>query len=79
MSKSKKIPKTVQRIVDRLKGGQKLCRQRTPESGDIFYFFEPCGNVAGPATVERAIALGLIKPAGDALFAEADSQTWVAA
>jgi hypothetical protein len=44
VSKKQKVPASVQRIVDELRGGAKLCRQRTPESGEIFYFFEPGGK-----------------------------------
>jgi hypothetical protein len=73
-----KIPKTVQRVLEQLGAGQKLCRQRTPESGDIFYFYEPSGKTCGPRTAQKAIELGLVVPNGDALFSDSDSQTWVA-
>jgi hypothetical protein len=79
MSRKKKVPVSVQRVVNKLLDGQKLCRQRTPESGEIFYFFEPGGRRCGPKTAEKAISMGLVKPAGDDLFSESNSQTWVAA
>ena len=75
-----KIPKRVQRFISEVHDGKKVCRSlRTKISGqqEVCYFIEPGGRTCSRVTVEKAIALGLLKPAGDALFSEMDSQTWM--
>jgi hypothetical protein len=77
-----KIPKRVQRFISKVDGGKKVCRSlRTKISGEqeVCYFIEPGGRTCSRIMAEKAIGLGLLKPAGDALFSEADSQTWIAA
>jgi hypothetical protein len=80
--RKRKVPKSVQKIVANLRGGKKLCRAlRTTTAGEteVQFFYEPGGRRCGPKTAEKAIALGVVKPCGDALFPEVDSQTWKAA
>lgn len=62
-------------------GGQILCPSiRHSEVGDErVYWLEPSGKPAGIKSAEQAISLGLLAPTGDALFAEAASQTYRAA
>jgi len=80
--RKRKVPKSVQKIVENLRGGKKLCRaQRTTTAGEtsVQFFYEPGGRRYGTKTAEKAIAHGVVKPCGDALFSEVDSQTWEAA
>lgn len=61
---------------------RRVCRSlRTKLSGEqeVCYFFEPGGRTCSRIMAEKAIGLGLLQPAGDALFGAEDSQTWVSA
>lgn len=76
-----KIPERVLRVVRAVSGGQKLCKSlRMKESGEteVSFHFEPSGRAAPPKSSQRAIELGLLQPAGDALFEEEMSQTFLA-
>ena len=76
------IPKRVQALVDRLARQERLCKfLRRKETGEteILFFLEPSGVVVGIWTAERAIKMGLLKPAGDGLFSEDYSQTFLRA
>lgn len=79
--KAKRLPVRVQKIVGACVAGQTLCLAiKHSEVGDEkSYWLEPSGRPAGTKSAEEAIALGLLKPSGDSLFAEADSQTYRAA
>lgn len=81
MSKEPKIPARVQRLVRFLQHGRILCMHiRKSDVGDEQqYWLEPDQTTVGKWTVTRALDLGLIKPAGDTLFPETDSQTYTAA
>lgn len=83
MEKPAKIPKRVSRFMSTVGNDERrVCRSlRTKLSGEqeVCYFIEPGGRTCSRVMAERAIDLGLLKPMGDALFAETDSQTWIAA
>lgn len=78
--KEPKIPVRVLRLVDACKRGQRVCLtyRRSDVGDEKVYSLDPSGRPAGPATVERALELGLIAPVGDGLFPEAASQTYEA-
>lgn len=79
--KEKRLPIRIQNIVGACRGGQTLCLSiRHSDVGDErVYWLEPSGRPAGTKSAEEAIALGLLMPSGDSLFAETDSQTYRAA
>ncbi len=77
-----KIPKRVQALVDRLARQERLCKfLRRKETGEaeILFFLEPSDQRVGPRTAEAAIKSRLLKPAGDGLFSEDYSQTFLRA
>ena len=75
--KEKKTPKRVQRILDAVRGGQKLCRSiaqnRLGSSEDLF-FLHPSGRKV--ANVSAWEATRLLQPSCDGLFGSDFSQTW---
>lgn len=78
MKKPRPIPKTVLAIADKCRGGQTLCKhlhQKDTGETEVLFFFEPSGKRCGPKRALRAIALGIVTPQGDGLFAET-SQTF---
>jgi hypothetical protein len=80
--RTRKPPKSVRKVVEILQTGKRLCRGvRKDDEGNTgyHYFYEPGGRTAHPGPAEKAIALGLVRPCGDALFHDMDSQTWEAA
>lgn len=82
MSEVKKLPKRVQGVIDRVKGGQRLCKFfRNTENGgvEIVFLFEPSGKKAPPKSSMQAIDSGELKPVSDGLFGAETSQTWIAA
>lgn len=76
-----KIPRRVQKLVDACRSGKTVCMSiRHSEVGDEkVYWLEPGGAPAGEWTVRRAVDLGLLTPQRDALFVDAESQTYRAA
>lgn len=81
MTKQKKIPIRVQRIIDRCRGGEKVCKfLRLKENGakEEVFFYEPAGGNIGPKSAAAAISMGAIVPLGDGLFGDQDSQTFIA-
>lgn len=72
-----KVPKRVLIFVERLRKGECLAQENTPKGGKRQFWWEPSGKLAAQRSVEKAISLGLIVPAGDGLFG--DSQTYRAA
>lgn len=81
MAKQRKLPKRLQRIVDRVRAGETLCvhlhHKQTGECERIFHF-EPSGQPASPRSSAEAITSGLLRPGHDGLFGPSDSQTWKA-
>lgn len=77
-----KLPARVQRIVDKVKSGAKVCvyqhRKPSGETEDSF-FFEPGGRYIPEKSARAAIKCGALKPSGDGLFGADTSQTWVSA
>lgn len=78
MPKPKPVPTRIRRLVAMCEAGQTICHGlRRSEVGDEHqYWFEPSGKNVGEWTVKRALEMGLISPNSDALFPEADSQTY---
>jgi len=77
-----KLPKRVWRVIDDVRDGQRLCkflRQKEDLSTEIVFALEPRGRRVATKSAQDAIASGLLKGAGDGLFGEETSQTWVAA
>jgi hypothetical protein len=75
----KKIPKRVQKIADACRGRQTLhlaLPQVSRGETNRRFWFEPSGRAAATQSAEEAIGLGLLVPAGDCLFGNADSQTF---
>lgn len=78
MSKTPKLWKHAERIVEQCRSGKRLCRfNRRTKTGDIeiVFFLEPGGKQVGRRSAENAIAAGGLIAAQDGLFAET-SQTW---
>lgn len=72
-----KIPARVQKIVNAVRSGQRLCKSfRYKESGEkeTNFYFEPSGKHCGPKSAEAAIELGLVTPLCDGLFGPETSQ-----
>ncbi len=81
MTDEVKVPKRVLRVVDACKRGQTVhlaLPRITNGETNRRYWFEPSGRPAPVRSTEQAIHLGLLKPAGDTLFAALDSQTFTA-
>lgn len=80
MSKRKpKIPKRVQRLLDRMKAGETLCKAlRLKETGEteVQFFLDPSNRACGEWTASAAIERGLVVPNGDGLFGPDTSQAW---
>lgn len=72
------LPKRVWRVIDQVRGGQKLCKFRTGAE-TIEFVLEPRAIPIAPKAANAAIASGLLRPQGDGLFGADTSQTWVAA
>ena len=78
----KKIPKRVLTVINKLRGGQRVCKSlRLKESGEteVLFFFEPSWKRCGPQTAEASIKSGKLTAAGDGLFEPEFSQTWTVA
>jgi hypothetical protein len=59
---------------------QRLCKSfhvKSTGTVEIRYLLEPSGRRVTPRCAENSIKAGLLVPANDGLFTEADSQTWV--
>lgn len=79
--KAPKIPVRVQRVVERVRGGERLCKSFfAKETGntEVEFHFEPSGKRCGPKSAEEAIKAGLVVPLNDGLFGEETSQQWQA-
>lgn len=76
-----KTPVRVRRLVAYCEAGQTVhLSLRHSEVGDErVYWMEPSGKPVGEWTLQKALELGLLKPAGDALFAGAESQSFILA
>lgn len=81
MAEYKELPKRVQRVIDKIRGGEKLCKSFRNKLGgevEVLFTFEPSGRRAPPKTSGDAIESGLLKALGDGLFGDDTSQTWAA-
>lgn len=81
MAESTRVSARVQRIVDRCRGGERLCktyRQKATGETEVLFCFEPSGRRAAPASAAQAIESGLLRPLGDGLLGEESSQSWAA-
>lgn len=77
--KKRKLGKRLQELISQLRSGQRLCKSIRLKEGsvsEVTWHFEPSGKPALPATSQKAMREGLIKPAGDGLFGGETSQTW---
>lgn len=77
-----KLPKRVWSVIDRVRDGGKLCKFLHPVNGledDTQFFIEPQGRRVAAKSAQEAIKSGLLRPAGDGLFGEDTSQTWIPA
>lgn len=82
VAKFDELPKRVQRVIERCRGGEVLCKQlRMKETGEseITFLFEPSGKKAPPKSSDMAVKSGFLRPRGDGLFDLDTSQTWEAA
>lgn len=73
------LPVRVRRVIDRCRGGERLCRSyRLKATGDheTLYHYEPSGNSAPEKSSIAAISSGLLRPCGDGLFGGDTSQSW---
>lgn len=60
--KAPKIPVRVQRVVERVKGGERLCKSffaKENGNAEVEFHFEPSGKKCGPKSAEEAIAAAL--------------------
>jgi hypothetical protein len=76
---AQKLPARVQRIVDRVNAGEKLCihlHQKVTGATEEQFFFEPSGERCPAKSARAAIESGWLKPSGDGLFGADTSQTW---
>ncbi|MGN8023014.1 hypothetical protein ACTJJ7_20105 [Phyllobacterium sp. 22229] len=78
MAKKPKPSLKLEKLNRALKSGKVICRTNS-SSDEPEYSFEPGGASVGAWAVNRALELGLIVPAQDALFPDMDSQTYRAA
>ena len=78
MAKEQKIPVKIQRLMAACSGGQSVVLTLThSEVGDERHFtYSRSGKPVGEWTVNRALEMGILIPAGDGLFADLDSQTY---
>lgn len=75
--KPKEIPVRVQRLISACRGGQTVCLTFGQSiASERAYCLNPSGKPVGEWTFRRALGLGLLQPVGDALFPEAESQTF---
>lgn len=76
--KPKPVPAKIKRLIAACSGGQRVCLTlKHSEAGDErLYRLERTGKPIGGWTFNRAVEMGLLEPAGDGLFAEADSQAY---
>lgn len=81
MSKKPKVSVRLENLMSQVRAGKAICLTiRHSEVGDEReYWLEPGGASVGAWAVNRALELGLITPAHDALFPDMDSQTYQAA
>jgi len=81
-SKKQTVPSRVQRVVDRCKTGERLCKSfflKNTGTVEVEFHFEPSGKRCGPKSAEQAIKMGLLSPLGDGLFGNETSQQFGAA
>lgn len=74
--KPKKIPQRVQRLVSKLKAGNTVVLTVGQGAVERSYCLDPAGTPVGDWTFKTALGLGLIVPAGDGLFPDAESQSY---
>jgi hypothetical protein len=76
--KPKPIPAKIKRLIASMSDGQRVVLTlRHSEVGDErIYSYEHTGKPVGEWTINRALEMGLIVPAGDGLFPDLDSQTF---
>jgi len=81
MAKKPKVSVRLENLMSQVRAGKAICLTiRHSEVGDEReYWIEPGGASVGAWAVHRALELGLIVPAQDALFPDMDSQTYRAA
>lgn len=71
------VPARVQRLVAACRGGADyLPDLRAGVTTERAYCLNPSGRPVGEWTFRRALDLGLLKPVGDGLFPDAESQTY---
>ena len=80
----KPLPKRVFRVIDRIKGGEMLCRGYRPRAIGatdevLMWWFEPSGPECGPVSARQAVETGQIVPADAGLFGDGNAQSYVAA
>lgn len=78
MAKKPNLPVRVRRLKVMVEAGQTVhLSLRHSEVGDERnYWLEPSGKPVGEWTVAKALELGVIEPAGDALFVGLESQSY---
>ncbi len=70
-----RLPKYMQIALSRLRGGETLCKEVSPQSSVPKFFLDPSAREMSPGTAYKVIQSGYVQPGRDGLFG-GDDQTW---